>query len=301
VGWEITVQNVLKFDVLASFWRLPFNSDTISTVNSIKIQGTAFSNLNTSVDHSFCKLSQGWDYCHMKDAEIVDHRPPYSYGPARQAFQSPFLIVIGTNGGDPVITEQLLAIGRYISIGNFHASSTVAPIILDSESDGVSLLNSEYNFILIGGPDVNAVSKIAASRFPPQFPVKFYGNEGNNSSDAVSNIHFDSCELNNDSGISFTFPLGDLSKTGDSKIPLLRNRIGYMIASGSIAGLSDVVSFSFSGNTPLTRAPFSNMYADYFVTSPQVNKKGLGGLLLHGFWGNRWEFSEQSGWNLNDC
>jgi hypothetical protein len=96
-----------------------------------------------------------------------------------------------------------------------------------------------------------------------------------------------------DAGLVFTFPLPIGGR--------LRNRIGLMVAAASATGLRDAISYSFSGNTPLTRAPFSNMVADYMVTGPQFRGRGLGGLQAAGFWNNAWTFDGASGWSAVDC
>jgi hypothetical protein len=80
-----------------------------------------------------------------------------------------------------------------------------------------------------------------------------------------------------------------------------RNRIGLMVSSDSIEGYNDVIAHSFSCNTPLTRAPFTNMYADYFITGVDRKKKGLGGILAHGYWDNSWKLSDSNGWMFESC
>jgi len=225
---------------------------------------------------------------------------------------------------------------KYVSTGHALASDTAAPIVPDTilhQGYGMEYL-SRYNLILIGGPDVNLVShwlmaavedmdrrsegvalkessggKWTLESFPP---VRFLAD----GSSGLQSIFFGTCNLTrtaqdaqgnaNHHGLMFTFPLPfetskkpDIDTKGQSHEPV--NRIGLMVAADSVEGLDDVVAFSFSSNVPLTRAPFSNMYGDYFVVGPSLKKKGLGGVLATGYYGNNWELDPLNGWYPDEC
>jgi hypothetical protein len=105
-------------------------------------------------------------------------RGPHEYGPARQAFQAPFVIVVGSGQRGPascaatgdcderdgggVTAGMLMNAARYISVGHLSASSTVARIVLDSDVTAETLpaLLERANLVLVGGPEVNSVSQL---------------------------------------------------------------------------------------------------------------------------------------------
>ncbi len=66
------------------------------------------------------------------------------------------------------------------------------------------------------------------------------------------------------------------------------------VAAWDASTITQLVSFSFSSNTPLTRAPFSNMFADFIVSGPLFRGQGLGGLKAAGFWDSNWRPAQES-------
>ena len=175
-----------------------------------------------------------------------------------------------------------------------------------------------YHHPLILGPHVNSVSKRIAGILDAQrtpLPITLFPN---------STIQLGCCRFNQQQsdGVMFTFPtpyssdnLNDTCDGGDAMNSSctttctpqsednknFRNHLSMMISADTLQSLYDVISFSFSSNVPLTRAPFSNMFADYYITSREVGRKGYGGLSAVGFWGNKWEYQPHQGWTATDC
>jgi hypothetical protein len=69
--------------------------------------------------------------------------------------------------------------------------------------------------------------------------------------------------------------------------------LNLVLSATDFDGLRDITSYSFSSNTPLTRAAFTNMVPDFMVTSPQFAARGMGGIRAAGFFGNDWQLSSQ--------
>ena len=58
---------------------------------------TCFSNTNKQKrSWKFCVAGKSADQAELKPPRPSTHRQPFNYGPARQAFQAPFIIIVGT-------------------------------------------------------------------------------------------------------------------------------------------------------------------------------------------------------------
>ena len=95
-------------------------------------------------------------------------RQPHTYGPARQVFARPFLIVAGTAGcgkggedgkdgkdgkdGATAAAEVALEVATLIANSHWFASRTRARIVTDDAPMGMS---RGHNVVLVGGPGVN--------------------------------------------------------------------------------------------------------------------------------------------------
>lgn len=146
-------------------------------------------------------------------------------------------------------------------------------------------MKSNANLILIGNPLLNLIAREIV------LPVEFI-----NKNDFI----VDSCLFNSlNQGIMFTFPI-DINNnvTNNNNI---RNRIGLMISADNKDSLYDVISYTYSSNTALTRAPFSNMQADFFITGGEFRAKAGPGLQGIGYWNNDWKIDVQNTWFSYDC
>jgi hypothetical protein len=163
---------------------------------------------------------------------------------------------------------------------------TVARIILDTDYTYIELVKSNSNLIVIGNQFVNLIAREIMNN--KTIPVKFINN---------NDFIVDSCLFNSfNQGIMFTFPL-DINNNSNN----IRNRIGLMISADNKDSLYDVISYSYSSNTALTRAPFSNMQADFFITGGEFRAKAGPGLQGIGYWNNNWKIDEKNTWFSYDC
>lgn len=156
----------------------------------------------------------------------------------------------------------------------------MARIILDTDYTYNELIKSNSNLILIGNPFLNLIAREIA------LPVEFI-----NKNDFI----VDSCLFNSlNQGIMFTFPI-DINNNN------IRNRIGLMISANNKDSLYDVITYTYSSNTALTRAPFSNMQADFFITGDEFRSKAGPGLQGIGYWNNDWKIDVENTWFSSDC
>ncbi len=92
--------------------------------------------------------SSKWQICSDgKDFER-EERGPRNYGPARQLYSSPFLIVISGKEA-----AEHLELANYIANLHFIASSTFVQIVRDTEL--TEQVAKQYNLMLIGNPHTN--------------------------------------------------------------------------------------------------------------------------------------------------
>lgn len=129
----IKASNVNRFKISKSFFNCYFNN--YNSLLEININNNKLNIENLIIDTEFCKSSYNkeWIIC-LKEDKTLDSdshiklktRQNFNYGPARQAFQSNFLIVVGTqfnNSNSNIKQSDLLDAARYISMGHLHASS----------------------------------------------------------------------------------------------------------------------------------------------------------------------------------
>ena len=83
-------------------------------------------------------------------------KSPDSYGPIKQAYFSPFVLVYGT-AGDSATTEVLLNQARVEAWQWWMRGNGYAEILPDS--DVTAQIMEDYNLILFGGPDENLVTR----------------------------------------------------------------------------------------------------------------------------------------------
>ena len=187
---------------------------------------------------------------------------------------------LDTTAATALKAADLLSAGRYISAGHMAASSTVAPVVTDLAAAATlsSLLRKRLNFILVGGPDVNIISKMISNLHDGSsyvFPMEFHtpsksatgnststrGTTGQSSESKGLRFSFrGSCTFEaKDQGAMFTFPIPHPStfhrleqkvdkNLGDNRklsYDNLKNHMGIMIAASSKTSLIDTISFSF--------------------------------------------------------
>ncbi|KAL8611053.1 hypothetical protein ACOMHN_042669 [Nucella lapillus] len=210
----------------------------------------------------FCKTSGRWSVC-TDDVHSEQQRGHLTQGPARRIAEQQFVIVVGTQGKQAA-TERLQAYAVYVANLFYLTSDTTAPVVKDTDITEQHLENT--NVILIGGPAQN----LFAARFLHKIPVKV-----------------------NDQAIQ----LGDCSFSEGRMgiLTLAPNGATYlaMVLMGTtLDGLADVISLATPTIPPMARSPFSNLLPDFVVTGKGYGRRGPGGFLCAGFWGNQWELRQ---------
>lgn len=222
-------------------------------------------------------------------------RGPHNYGPARQVYASPFVIVVGCSTSLPDVPKDgndsncLRNKNAALYLSNTHvaSASTHAPIVkaheLGQDDERVS------NLILIGGPAENIVTsklmlEMTASGIGP--PVKFGKVCGELCEPSVT---IGPCTFRgSDIGILFLAPSWD-DKAGEARLRLV-------LAGLDPAGLRNIMSLAQPTIPPMMRAPFSNQVPDFVVVDRRVLARGAGGILAAGYWGAGWEWKPEASW-----
>ncbi len=102
--------------------------------------------------------------------EISPLKAGLTYGPMKQVYMKPFLLVYGT-AGSPEQTEQNLHLARLTAQRWWYQANGFAQIVADREVGEEEELN--YNLVLIGGPESNLVT----ARLMDRLPIQVVGRE----------------------------------------------------------------------------------------------------------------------------
>ncbi|XP_070577207.1 uncharacterized protein [Ptychodera flava] len=239
----------------------------IVKVDGSEFSGKAITQIVTGSSY-FCKLQGKWSVCQMESPDFETHRQrgPANLGPARRVAENQFLIVTGTHASaDIVATLQQLAV--YIANLFFLTSDTIAPVFRDN--DLTEDTASQYNLIVLGGPQENSwTKKILQNGIPLTV---------------------------DENGIGLGECLFSHHATGALLLaPHRGNGLALLLLGNSIQGVEDVVRLASPTIPPMTRSPFSNLVPDYIITGADFKKKGPGGYLCTGFWGNQWDYRRET-------
>jgi hypothetical protein len=141
----IKTSNVNRFKIFKRFFDCYFKD--FNSLFEININNNKLNIENSLIDIELCKSTlssrnKEWIICLKKGNtnrdldeyrdKLIEARQTYNYGPSRQAFQSNFFIIVGTQfnntnntntTSNTIKPSDLLDAARYISIGHLHASS----------------------------------------------------------------------------------------------------------------------------------------------------------------------------------
>eukprot|EP01097_Dermamoeba_algensis_P008006 TRINITY_DN5184_c0_g1_i1.p1 TRINITY_DN5184_c0_g1~~TRINITY_DN5184_c0_g1_i1.p1 ORF type:complete len:451 (+),score=128.00 TRINITY_DN5184_c0_g1_i1:154-1506(+) len=297
--WTLNTKNVARFQ----FYELPLNASVPLEVPSdgLTVDSTTFTSSDLrdihSSDVNFVFQSNKWTIERDALSYQIQSRGPTNYGPARQVFSSPFIIVVPTSCGQEE-KEFYLHLAVYISTSHYQSSSTYAPVIYDSDLSKEEA--EKYNLILIGGPDVNLWSQQLTQLYNESVQLVL-----SDEKKKVTSIGVGPCMYTgNDIGLLFLFQSHKSQEKAArqhqhqkqevrSALKYLDNQanLNMMITGTDKQAVADIVNFSFSSSPPLTRAAFTNMVPDYLVSGPEYRWKGYGGLLAAGHFDNNWKWS----------
>jgi hypothetical protein len=289
----------------------------------------------------FCRAtpatSQAWRVCYESSPSSVEgeewaferfERGPHTASPARTVTASPFVIVVGTGGGENA-TQGYLRVATFISQGHALSSLATAPIALDTQLAAGGGVPCGFNAILIGSPAHNAVTAqlVAPPPAAAEARVKSTGEIGGIGEGGLRVGGSPPLTFSRN-GSSFTlgsrvwgaghtlittlpFFKGECVGWGRTEGPLfspldtssaIRARLALLIAPtsthpGDLALLQQlhlVVRAATSTIPPMVRAPFSNLFPDFVVLGEGVLKKGWGGVEAAGFFNSTWGISASS-------
>ena len=74
-------------------------------------------------------------------------------------------------------------------------------------------------------------------------------------------------------------------------------RLVLIVAGTDAEGLMLAARLAQPTIPPMTRAPFTNQVPDFVVVGRDAWAQGPGGVLAAGFWGNQWEYMEESAYS----
>ena len=286
--WHIRTTNVRRFAVKRSFFT---NTDkSVVVVDGIRLRiippFVNDSNLDSATMLSFFRddtlpPQPQWTVmaASKRDMRIPrGERRPGNTGPMRQVFDRPFLIVANSSA--------TLHLAVLLSNSHFAGSKTTAPVFLAKNVN--QKMKDTFNMIFIGKSSLR--DEMVMSKLPPNFPVRFVKDNGF----AVRGCSF---HPGDHAGLIFLAPmvaLNDESKEEkNNKDYHATTRLALIIDATDSSDLVDLFRGSFSSNTPLTRAMFTNMSPDFIVTNGKEYRwKGLGGLHMSGYWSYNW------GWDM---
>jgi pimeloyl-ACP methyl ester carboxylesterase len=160
---EIKTVNIRQFELTLSKELLPFGKIDF-LINGEKLTY----NLRTNEKLSFSKKGDRFQMGKLKSSPLS--KTPEFYGPIKQAYFSPFVLVFGTKGDSAVtditIHQARLEAARWWRVGNGYAE-----ILPDTEVTKEALEN--YNLILFGGPEENSIT----AQLNKSLPIQIRGNK----------------------------------------------------------------------------------------------------------------------------
>jgi dienelactone hydrolase len=248
---EINTENISQLTISLSDQLLPYGKIFVS-INGEEIP-YVFNKSRTLT------LSKIGDKFHIGELE---HRglkkSSQFYGPIKQVYFSPFILVYGTKG-DSATTELILHQARLEATRWWERGNGFAEIISDTEV--TKEIIEDYNLILFGGPDENFIT----SKINYRLPIKvkngevFLGNKGIKGKQIA---------------IEFIYPN-----------PLNPKRFVFIHEGNDLGGLS----FSDFFNTIYSGAGLP----DFIIFDEEVKQKGWGGVISAGFFDSNWQIDEK--------
>ncbi len=155
---EIKTINIRQFELSLSQDLLPYN------LIDFLIDGGKFSYaFKTDEKLSFSKKGNEFQLGKLKSSPL--RKTPEFYGPIKQAYFSPFVLVFGTKG-DSAATEITLHQARLEAARWWRVGNGYAEILPDTEVTQEVMEN--YNLILFGGPEENLITAQLNEKLPIQ-------------------------------------------------------------------------------------------------------------------------------------
>jgi len=213
-------------------------------------------NFKTSEEVNFSKRGNRFKIGKVKQSPL--RKSPQSYGPIKQAYFSPFVLVYGTKG-DSIATEITLHQARLEATRWWGRANGFAEILPDSEV--TSGIMEDYNLILFGGPEENFVT----AKLSKDLPIRIEDQK----------ILLGKKEIAGDMiAAEFIYPN-----------PANRRKLVFVHQGVGLAGLK-LSTF------------FTTLYSgaglpDFVIFDDKVKYKGWGGVLCAGFFDSDWQMDEK--------
>ncbi len=248
---EINAKNISQFTLSLSEHLLPYGKISLS-INGKEIL-YVFRNSRTL---TFSKIGNKFQIGELEHKGLK--KTPQFYGPIKQAYFSPVVLVYGTKG-DSATTELLLHQARLEATRWWERANGFAEIIPDTE---VTIeIKNDYNLILFGGPDENFIT----SKINKNLPIKVKNGE----------VLFGKKRIKGKQiAMEFIYPN-----------PLNPEKFVFVHEGNDLEGLllSDFFNTIYSGAG----------LPDFIIFDEQVKQKGWGGVISAGFFDSNWQIDEK--------
>jgi dienelactone hydrolase len=248
---EINTQNINQFTLSLSDQLLPYGKILIS-IDGEEIR-YVFKNSRTL---TFSKLHNKFRMGEPQRGGLK--KSPQFYGPIKQSYFSPFVLVFGTKG-DSAATELTLHQARLEATEWWKRANGFAEILPDTEV--TREIMDDYNLILFGGPDENFITY----KINNKLPIKIKDGEIRFGRKRIKQKHV---------GMEFIYPN-----------PLNRDRFVFVHEGNDREGLrlSDFFKTIYSGAG----------LPDFIIFDEEVRQKGWGGVICAGFFDSDWQIDEK--------
>jgi hypothetical protein len=233
---------------------------------------------------SVCSKKIEWSICNGDEWKRKE-RSPETYGPMRQVFENPFVIIVGTRSSSSE-RERFMEFAIFLANQMYIQGHMSVSIYNDIEWKESLLPNKkEHNLVLIGGPHTNLISnEIIVSS-----PIKYLSQDRNciyfnaTNREYLFNATFNEMPF----GALFMIPVLDGSKEQISGKQLA------LIVSGT-----DLEGFNLAADAfPL----YSGLQLpDYLILNRNFKSRGSGGIVAAGYWDNKWRFTSKTGY-IDEC
>jgi len=248
---EINTKNISQFTIYLSDQLLPYGKIFIS-INGKEIPYV----FKSSRKLTFSKIGNKFQMRELEHRGLK--KTSQFYGPIKQAYFSPFILVYGTRG-DSATTELLLHQARLEAARWWKRANGFAEIIPDTEV--TKEIMDEYNLILFGGPDENFITHKINNRLP----IRVKDGE----------ILFGRKRIKQKQmGMEFIYPN-----------PLNPERFVFVHEGNDWEGLklSDFYTAIYSGAG----------LPDFIIFDDRVKQKGWAGVICAGFFDSDWQIDEK--------
>ena len=248
---KVNTQNISQFTLFLSEHFLPFG-EILLLINGEEIS-YAFKN---SEKLTFSKREDKFQVGELKHLGLK--KSSSFYGPIKQAYFSPFVLVYGTNG-DSATTELTLHQARLEATRWWRRANGFVEIIPDTEV--TDEIMNDYNLILFGGADENLIT----AKINENLPIKVKDGEILLGEKRIKGKQI---------AVEFIYPN-----------PLNPERFVFVHEGNDLEGLSlsDFFTTIYSGAG----------LPDFIIFDDRVRQKGWGGVICAGFFDSDWQIDEK--------